>query len=377
MLKYYVNRVIINVVINLRGLYVHIPFCKKICTYCDFCKRVAKDEQMIWDYLYALNKEYQLLTGFFDTIYIGGGTPSMLNLEQLKYLLTIFKNQKPTEYTIEINPESYTTEKGKLLKEYGVNRASIGIQTFNEAILEDINRIHKNKQTFFTIDDLNNIGITNISVDLIFSLPNQSLDDVIDDLNEIKKLKIKHISYYSLILEENTILYDQYKKGLYKPTSIDLESEMFEIIIKKLESFGFKQYEVSNFTKGENYESLHNKLYWTLMPYEAIGAGSHGFNGDIRYYHSRNITNYTKHPIICIETQSNYELYQDYLIFGLRMNKGIDLNDILKRFNRNPLEDFPKLKLFIKENLLEYKESNLKFTKKGLFLLNKIVEEFI
>lgn len=360
------------------GLYVHIPFCQKICTYCDFCKRIAKDDQMIWDYLYTLKNEYSKHKDKkFDTIYIGGGTPSLLNLDQLNYLFSIFSTQNSKEYTIEVNPESYTKEKGLLFKQFNVNRVSLGVQTFNEEILKDLNRGHNNTDVYNTINHLNEIGLTNISVDLIFSLPNQTLKDVEKDLKIIKDLKITHISYYSLILEKNTVLYHRYQNGLFTPTNIDIEANMFKQIIKKLKDYGFIHYEVSNFAKEEKYKSDHNILYWSLQPYEAIGAGSFGFSGNYRYYHTNNITNYIKGSFICIEEQTDYNMYQDYLIFGLRMLKGINVLEVESKFNRNIFKDFPKLEKFIEIDLLDYQDNYLKVTEKGLFLLNQIVEEFI
>ncbi len=375
--RYYVNRAIIIMVIIIRGLYVHIPFCEKICSYCDFCKRVPKNEQMIWDYLKTLKAEYETLKERYQTIYIGGGTPSMLNVEQLKYLLAIFKDQKPLEYTIEINPESYTNQKGLIFKAYRVNRVSIGVQTFQEQLLKPLNRQHTNKDVFFAIEDLTEIGITNIGLDLMFSLPNQSLADLKADLAIVKKLNVKHLSYYSLILEEKTLLYQLYKKGLYKPNDSDFEALLYEQIIKNLKSFGYKQYEVSNFAKAPRYHSLHNLLYWSLLPYDAIGAGSFGFDGKYRYSHTNNVTKYIEEPKVTKTYQDDYTLYQDFLIFGLRKTAGISILETKRLFKRNPLNDFPTLYSFIDQGFLKYENDWLKVSQKGLFVLNQIVEVFI
>ncbi len=363
--------------IIIKGLYVHIPFCKQICSYCDFCKRVPKNEEMIWQYLKALKSEYQANKEKYNTIYIGGGTPSSLSLEAFSYLLSIFKDQKPLEYTIEINPESYSKEKGILMKSFGVNRVSIGVQTFNEKHLKILNRQHKNDDVFKTIDSLNSLGINNISLDLMFALPGQSLADISHDLAIIKDLKITHVSYYSLILEEKTLFYHLYKKGLIKLIDHDMQAKMFEKIIKTLNSNGFKQYEVSNFALNKKDESIHNKLYWSLKPYQGLGAGSHGFDGRYRYFHKCNVGEYIKKQMPEKTYQTDQALYQDYLIFGLRLNKGISLSECLKRFNRNPLNDFPILYSFIEEKLLEINNGYLFATLKGMMLLNQIVEVFI
>lgn len=362
----------------MKGLYVHIPFCEHICFYCDFCKRVPKNQQMIDDYLSTLKNEYsRVKNNIFDTIYIGGGTPSMLSPNQLEYLLGIFLDQKPKEFTIEVNPESYTHEKGLIFKKYGVNRVSLGVQTFNEQVLHKLNRKHNNQQVFDTVKSLKIAGITNVSVDLIFALPGQTIGAVKEDLDMLNLLDITHLSYYSLILEKNTTFYNLYERNLYKPLDIDIEADMFEFILDYLPRLGFRQYEVSNFSKSNDTKSLHNSLYWSLEPYEAIGAGAHGFDGKNRYYHTTNITEYITNSSITIEAQTEFMMYQDYLIFGLRKTDGISLIDVHKRFNRDPMVDFPKLNTFINDTYMEIKNDYLRFTKKGLFVSNQILGEFL
>lgn len=332
---------------------------------------------MIWDYLETLKSEFSTLTGPFDTIYIGGGTPSMLNNEQLSFLLSIFNEEKPIEYTIEVNPESYTPQKGKIFKKFAVNRISLGVQTFNSKLLADLKRVHTNEQVFKTIDHLNSIGLHNISVDLIFALPTQTLNDLINDLNIIKDLNIKHLSYYELILEEKTIMYHEYKKGNLKLLDQDLQAKMYNTIIDVLKENGFSQYEVSSYAKEPQYESLHNKIYWSLFPYEAIGAGSFGFDGKYRYEHTQNVTKYIKDFSVKKTYQDEEALYQDFLIFGLRKLEGISLAECYERFNKNPLNDFPELENFINLKLLVIEDNFLKPTRKGIFLLNRIVEVFL
>ncbi len=360
--------------ITIIGLYVHIPFCEKICSYCDFCKRVPKDDKMIWDYLHTLKREYETLNNKYDTIYIGGGTPSMLNNDQLNFLLEIFKDEKPLEYTIEVNPESYTKDKGKIFKKFGVNRISLGVQTFNKEHLIFLRRQHTNLQVFNTINHLNEIGLHNISVDLIFALPKQTINDILNDLNIIEKLKIKHISYYELVIEEKTIMHHLYKQGLLKPLDNEVQAEMYLTIINRLKELGYNQYEVSSFSKGKQYESAHNKLYWTHKPYDAIGAGSFGFINNIRYEHTNNVSSYIK-DFKRIETiQDEKTLYEDYLIFGLRKVKGINLDECIELFKRNPLKDFDKFNEFIELGYLIIENNYLKVTQKGMLFLNMIVE---
>lgn len=359
----------------MRGLYVHIPFCKSICSYCNFCKRVPR-QGMIINYLKVLEKQFNELSNTnYDTIYIGGGTPSMLTLEELTILLNIFKNVNPLEYTIEVNPESYTHQKGLLMKEMGVNRVSLGAQTFNESHLKTLKREHTNSDLFFAINDLIKIGITNLSLDLIFALQNQTLKDVKNDLKIVSKLPLKHLSYYSLILEEKTLLYQQYLNSKFEAN--ELEAEMYLLIIQELKKLGYLHYEVSNFAKAEKYQSLHNTLYWNLSLYDAIGAGAHGFDGENRYYYSCNIEKYLQAPEKIVNQQKQEVLIGDYLIFSLRMLKGVNLNKVKELFQIDIFEKYPELTKFLDEDYLEINNDYLKVTLKGLLFLNQIELVFV
>lgn len=359
----------------MHGLYVHIPFCEHICVYCDFCKRVPRPN-MIVNYLKTLNKEYlKLNKNNYQTIYIGGGTPSMLNILELTMLLEMLKENDPLEYTIEINPESYTHEKGLLLKKYKVNRVSLGVQTFNEDILKTLNRKHTNDDVYFVINDLISLGITNISIDLMFALPNQKLTDVLNDLKIVSTLPIKHLSYYSLILEEKTILYKKYLNNEFNLN--DLEADMYLLIINELKKQGFNHYEVSNFAKEKKYQSLHNKLYWNLSLYDGIGTGAHGFNGKERYYYDCNIESFIKKPTIFYEKQTDEVLLGDYMIFSLRLLSGVNLGEVKNRFKIDPLIHYKKLNKFINDGFLEIENNYLKTTNKGLMFLNQIELVFV
>ncbi|MGI6359897.1 MAG: radical SAM family heme chaperone HemW [Acholeplasmatales bacterium] len=358
------------------GLYVHIPFCETICTYCDFTKRIKKDNKMINDYLEALMRDYYEIRHLnFNTIYIGGGTPSMLTVNQLEKLFKIFENQRPIEYTIEINPESYTEKKGLLFKRYNINRISLGIQTFNETILASLNRKHTNKDVFNTLRHLINIGLYNINIDMMFSLPKQTMEDLLNDLKIVNKLPITHISYYNLILEEKTVLYHDYLNKKFVPNNDELEAKMYNTVIDNLLENGFTHYEVSNFHKGN--PSFHNIIYWTNENYHAIGAGAHGFYEDHRYNYTKNVSSYILNPIREIIPQTEEMNYQDTLIFGLRLVEGINLDEVYNKFKREPLKDFPKIENFIKDDLLEIVDNHLRATRKGLLFLNQIELIFV
>lgn len=363
----------------MKGLYIHIPFCEHICFYCDFAKRVAKNREMIDEYLVYLKQEFDQIPSSekqVDTIYIGGGTPSMLDSNQLTTLFEMFKDLKPIEYTIEVNPESYTHEKGLLFKQYGINRVSLGVQSFEKNILDYIGRKHTNDQVLFTIQDLNAIGIDNISIDLIFAIPGQTMASIEHDLDMVSTLPIKHISYYSLILEEKTVFYHQYLKKQFRKTDIDLEADMYEYILKRLNELGFTQYEISNFAK-DDHTSKHNQLYWSMQPYIGIGAGAHGFDGKIRYQNQRLINKYyeSRRELDYIESDAQY--LSDTLIFGLRRLIGLKIDDIESKFNIRLFDKYPKLIKLLEIGLIEIQNGYLRLTSKGLLLGNQVFEVFL
>lgn len=363
----------------MKGLYVHIPFCEYICHYCDFVKRVPKNKEMIDTYLEALDKEILMYKDHFDsidTIYIGGGTPSMLSVEQLKKLFESLKNITPLEYTIEVNPESYTKDKGLLFKTYGINRVSLGVQTFNQALLHYLNRGHDNQHVYDAVNHLKSVGIPYISIDLIFSIPGQTMNDIDIDLEHIRTLDTTHVSWYSLILEEKTYFYHQYLRGNFEQMDQDTEAMMYEKVIEGLSKQGFTQYEISNFSK-HNHESLHNKIYWTIDPYIGVGLGAHGFIDGYRTYNERALPKYLDHYQKEKTFQTDEMLLQDALIFGLRNTKGIRICDINKRFNIDLFETYPKLKDKIDLGLLENEDGFLRLTKKGTLLGNQVFMVFI
>ncbi len=363
----------------MRGLYVHIPFCEHICFYCDFAKRVAKNQSMIDEYLAYLEKDFLTITDnvpFYDTIYLGGGTPSMLSVDQLKTLFKLLSRYNPTEFTIEVNPESYTHEKGLLFKEYGINRVSLGVQSFEAPILEYIGRKHSNQQVFDTVYSLKSIGITNISIDLIFSIPGQTINSIENDLELLKKLDVPHVSYYSLILEEKTVFYHKYLKKEFNQTDIDLEADMYEMIVQKLKEQGYEQYEISNFAKDHKY-SMHNQLYWTMEPYDAIGAGAHGYDGKIRYYNHRHLSEYYQMPRQGSYVETDYQRLSDSLIFGLRRSSGVNLKEIKDKYNVDVIESYPDLSKFFELGLITIEKDYLKLTQKGFLLGNQVFEVFV
>ena len=363
----------------MKGLYIHIPFCEYICHYCDFVKRVPKNKEMIDEYLKALVKEINQYKDHFDsieTIYIGGGTPSMLDSEQLVFLLSHLQDIKPIEFSIEVNPESYTKEKGEIFKRYGINRVSLGVQTFNQELLHYLNRGHTNDQVFDVVNHLKDIGIKLISVDLIYAIPKQTFDDLYLDLKMIDQLDISHVSCYSLILEEKTYFYHQYMKGNFKQVDEDVEATMYKIVMDELKKQGFEHYEISNFAKDGHY-SFHNMIYWTLGEYIGVGLGAHGFINGNRTYNERALSKYLDHFIKEETVQTKEMLIQDELIFGLRKLSGVNIKDIEEKYKINLFDTYPNLQEKIDLGLVEIDHDYLKLTKQGLFLGNQVFMVFI
>ena len=261
------------------SIYIHIPFCHTICSYCDFCK-INYRQEYVDTYLDSLSKEiksrYQ--NEPVKTIYIGGGTPSCLSIKELTKLLeliTIFNLDKEYEYTIECNIEDITLDKIKLFKKYGINRLSIGVQSFNKDIIKKLNRHHDKDLVFKNIKLLKEY-FDNINIDLMYALYGQTLEDIVFDLNIISNLDIKHVSIYALIIEDNTMI----KIKNIKEVDSEMQSAMYDLIRNKLEKNGFTQYEISNFAL-KGFESKHNLTYWNNDNYYGFGSGASGFINNI------------------------------------------------------------------------------------------------
>lgn len=363
----------------MRGMYIHIPFCEYLCHYCDFVKQIPKNEESINIYLNHLIREikqYESYHNKLDTIYIGGGTPSMLNPEQLDLLFEAIKPFNAKDITIEVNPDSYSLEKGLMFKKHGINRVSLGVQSFNDEILKFINRRHDKERVYYTVNSLKSLGIKDISVDLIYAIPGQTIEMLLDDLKEIKNLNIDHVSCYSLILEEDTYFYHQFIKNNYQPVDNELEGLMFELVIEKLKEYGFEHYEISNFAKNKRY-SNHNLLYWTLSEYIGVGLGAHGFLNNVRTYNHKSFNKYYKEFRALEIPQTKKDNIADYLIFGLRLTQGVNLNDFKARFAEDVFELFPELNLRKEQGLIEINNNYLKLTEKGLSFGNLVYGVFV
>ena len=354
------------------SLYVHIPFCRQICAYCDFAK-VFYNQKWADAYLIQLEKELhdRDANHLHETVYIGGGSPSSLSLDQLRVLFSILKEplQGCKEATIEVNPEDLTLEKAKLFKESGITRVSLGVQTFNDEHLKVIGRHHNLAMIKQALNDLVEAGIERISIDFIYGLPHQTFEDLKEDLAILKTLDmVSHVSFYTLILEENTKFYFDGVTLKDDEWLIDAQA----ILIDGLKALGFERYEVSNFAK-PNEQSMHNLVYWHHEPYIGIGCGASGYIGNVRYDNTKSITKYLKGTTTASKTiLSKEDEMFEVLMLGLRLTKGISIPDFISRFNVHPFDVFD-LERFVDMGLLEIEEDYLKTTSKGMDVLDEIL----
>lgn len=366
--------------------YVHIPFCTQICYYCDFSKVFIKN-QPVDAYLQALIREFRSYDiTELRTLYIGGGTPTSISAVQLDYLLTeLIRDLNLNtleEFTIEANPGDLTVDKIEVLQKSAVNRVSLGVQTFNDKHLKRIGRSHNEAQIYSTIDALKTAGFQNISIDLIYALPGQTMDDVRSNVAKALSLNIPHLSLYSLILEHHTVFMNKMRRGkLHLPTE-DLEAEMFEYIISEMERNGFEHYEISNFTKS-SFESLHNLMYWDNVEYYGVGAGASGYLDGIRYRNRGPIQHYLKgvsegNARLSEEVLSKNEMMEEELFLGLRKKEGVSIGKFEQKFGTSFEKRYGQIVQELQsDGLLKENNGFIQMTKKGLFLGDTVAEKFI
>lgn len=356
-------------------IYIHIPFCNNICKYCDFPK-LLYDKRFINSYLDALEKEInsRYKKEMVKTIYIGGGTPTSLDVDELKRLLDItkvFVLEEEIEFTVESNVEGLDEDKLRLLKRYGVNRISLGVQSFNNDTLVELNRNHTREGIFEVVDRIKNIGFDNISIDYIYGV-HDNINEVKDDIDCFLKLDIPHISCYSLIIEDNTVF------GINEREYIDDECdlEMYQYIEKRLTENGYLHYEISNYGK-DGYQSIHNLNYWDNGYYYGFGMGSVSYLDNYRISNTKNLTKY-----INCEYLDN-SVYEDIntrmsnkLILGLRKVRGIYINEFNEKFGIDVL-DLYNIRDLIREGKLVIEDNNLFISKRYFYLANDILINFI
>ena len=376
-----------------KAVYIHIPFCLKRCYYCDFTTYISTKDEIIAAYLQALKQEIKLATlnsalPKIKTIYIGGGTPSVLNEQQLFQLFSsiyeYFSLDDLVEFTFEANPFKLSLEKLKFLKANGVNRISLGVQTFNLPLLKVIGREHGVFDIFKSIRFIEKAGFENFSIDLMFGLPTQTLNDVKKDLTTILKLNLQHISYYSLKLEQGTLFYKLFSKKLLLLPCEEVEYQMYQTIRFFLKDKGYSQYEISNFSYPGK-ESKHNLTYWLNEEYYGFGVGASGYLEGIRYENVKRIDEYlTSCKKHVLPTKKKYlvplkEDMENYVILGLRLlNRGISVSKFQQRYNLKIEEVFGEtISALQRKGLLCRVSDNIFLTEKGILFGNDVFAEFL
>ena len=368
-------------------IYIHIPFCKKKCNYCAFNSKTFFDDE-VENYVDALTTEISLTTNHYplSTIYFGGGTPSILNLKQFEKIFNAlnrnFAVEKNAEITAEINPGTVDENFLRELKNLGVNRLSVGCQSFDDKILKTLGRIHTSKTALSTVATAKNF-FDNISVDLMYALPGQTLKNLRDDLKIISALDIQHISIYGLEVEEGTKFFELNQQNKLNLPSDEICSDMYDFITEKIPALGFSRYEVSNFAK-KNFESRHNSGYWTGKNYFGFGAGAHSFIKNLRTSNVADVATYIKKiragenisEVEEILTEKNF--MEEFCFLGLRMAEGISTKIFQERFNKNIFDIYGAvLEKYFKLNLLKLEGERIFFTARGFKVSNIILADFL
>ena len=377
----------------MAGLYLHVPFCSSKCSYCAFYS--VTNNQLKQDYIEAVCKELYLRKHFFqdihlknnqfdpvvNTVYFGGGTPSCLdesNFEKIFNAIYDCFGSSFEEVTIECNPDDITLSYAKTLKKYA-NRISLGIQTFNNDQLKLINRRHNAEEAINAVNIIKEVGISNISIDLIFGFPKETLADWLFDINQAIKLDVQHVSAYSLMFEEGTKLYHLLQKEKIEQISEDLSVEMYDVLIDKLSEVGLAQYEISNFAK-PGFESRHNSSYWNETPYLGVGPSAHSYNLSTRSWNVSNVSQYVKSiskGILPLEEEQIDVItrYNDLITTALRTKEGIHLNALQEDYAQYLLEQSSE---FIKEGtMIKTNDNRLALTRKGYYISDAIMAELI
>ncbi len=366
----------------MKGLYIHIPFCIKKCKYCDFNSFSACEKEK-GAYLDALICEMEKYCGeCVDTIFIGGGTPTSLTAEQLERLLENIQEKfvlsETCEFTVEANPKTLDSEKLEILKNYGVNRLSIGVQSFNDNELLALGRVHTGIEAEETII-LAKKYFDNISIDLMCAIPEQTKESFYKNLEKAFSLGTKHISCYSLILEEGTPLFDENEKGNLVLPDEETEREIYDIAVAQMEKHGYGQYEISNFAKS-GFESRHNKKYWQCDEYMGIGLSAHSYIDGVRFSNTDDFSSYIKGEFATGEKEvlSKDDKMSEFMFLGLRMTDGVSKTEFAVRFGESLEKVFEKPLLKFKNmGMIEEKGDRICLPKKAISVSNQIMCEFI
>lgn len=373
------------------GLYVHIPFCKKKCLYCDF-PSFGGEEGKYEAYVNGLEQEIEKRAKdcknyLVSSIFFGGGTPTVLTKDLLNRLMikikTSFVVAEDAEISIEANPGTIEREKAEALVKMGFNRLSMGVQAWQNRLLSTLGRIHTIEEFQDNFQNARKAGFQNINVDLMFALPTQTFEDWKETLEKITDLNPEHISAYCLIIEEGTPFYDKFEKGELLETEETLDREMYHYALAFLAKKGYQQYEISNFAK-TGWESRHNKIYWQTEPYLGMGLGAHSYFEGRRFHNTYDLDKYilADGEITILEEEkeilSNKESMEEFMFLGLRLTQGVSYKEFFQRFGVEMTEIYGKvISDFAKSGLLEQSEKGIALTQRGIDLSNQVFTEFL
>jgi oxygen-independent coproporphyrinogen-3 oxidase len=374
----------------MAGLYIHIPFCKSRCIYCGFYS--TTNMALRQRYVDAVCKEIVLRGARcevrderLETIYLGGGTPSQLTVEQLKQLFQtidkVYGMEQVKEVTIECNPDDVTEEYAAVLPQLGINRVSMGVQTFDNQRLNFLRRRHTAEQIPVAIQHLRNAGFQNISIDLMYGFPGETLDDWQRDIEAALTLNVEHLSAYCLMVEEGTVLYEQMRNGqseMNDDKAEELERQMYELLIDGLTAASYEHYEISNFAR-PGFRSRHNNSYWQDVPYVGIGAAAHSYDGHRRSWNVSDISQYMKgiengQPAFESEVLDDDTRYNDRITVALRTCEGLRLDELSEQ-QRNYL--LRSARRYVDDGLLQLTDTHIRLTRRGLFVSDMVMSDLM
>jgi oxygen-independent coproporphyrinogen-3 oxidase len=370
---------------KVNAAYIHIPFCSQICYYCDFAK-VLLEGQPVDEYIESVIDEFNNIyhISSLRTLYIGGGTPTVLSSEQMSRLLNGINSKLDLssleEFTIEANPGDLSDEMIIVLENSSVNRISLGVQSFDDKLLKKIGRKHSERDVYDSIQKLRTAGFDNISIDLIYGLPKQTLEMVESDVTKFLELNLPHVSLYSLILEDHTRFMNMERKGLLHLPSDDKNIDMYEYILNTLAANDYAHYEISNFSK-TGFESKHNLTYWDNTEYYGIGAGASGYLEGIRYKNHGPVHHYLeagKNKRVSEEKLSQKEQMEEEMFLGLRKAEGVSLKAFSEKFDIDFYEIYGSVfEDLLKTDLVIYNNGRLSLSERGFELANEVFEKFL
>ncbi len=369
----------------MAGIYIHIPFCKSRCIYCDFFSTtlLSRREEYISTLCKEISQQNDYLNGEnIRTIYFGGGTPSQLSTDQIATVISAidhtFRFAKSPEVTIELNPEDVTEDYARRLKQMPFNRVSLGIQSFDDKILQFIHRRHNSTKAIEAVRTLQDAGFTNISIDLMFGFPQQTIEGWTKDINTAISLNTQHISAYSLMYEEGTLLYKLMESNKIKEIDDDLSLQMYQTLVRLLKEYGYTHYEISNFALS-GYESRHNSSYWDSTPYLGVGAGAHSYNGTSRQWNVCNLQQYIEginsgKAIRETEVLTVDQQFNETVMTRLRTAKGLDLDYVNRQFGQTYIRHLEQTATpYYNNRELEKDGNTMRLTDQGIYTSNDII----